>query len=286
MDDSGTLFVVPTPIGDLADLSPRARRVLGSVACIAAEDTRVTLKLLRGLGIDPPRLVSYHDHNELQRVPSLLARLRGGEDVALVSDAGTPLVSDPGYRIVSAAIEAGVPVVPLPGPCAATTALSASGLAPDRFVVLGFLPRDAAARRALLEQYRREPATLVLYAAPHRVIEDLEAIRDVWGARRVALARNLTKDGEGWVRGPVDDVLSALRSEPDGPRGELTLAVSGASGVAPEDDERVEALVSALIAAGVGVGVVRDVVAAVYDRPRREIYQLALACRDTQEDPR
>jgi len=273
VDAPGTLYVVPTPLGDLADLSPRCREVLGSVPCIAAEDTRVTLRLLRALALPIPHLVSVHDHNEEQRAPQLVRRLLQGQSVALVSDAGTPLVSDPGYRVVRAAVEAGVPVVPLPGPCAAITALSAAGLPSDRFVFLGFPPRDAARRRRLFSRYRREQATLVLYTSPHRVADVLEDALAGWGDRSAAVASQLTKPSAAWARGS----LSALHREAGSLGGELTLVVAGAVDLLPEEDERVEQLIDALVASGVSVGVVRDVVASVYARSRRWVYQRALS---------
>ncbi|MBX2796068.1 MAG: 16S rRNA (cytidine(1402)-2'-O)-methyltransferase [Myxococcales bacterium] len=277
---TGTLFVVALPIGDLADLSPRAREVLTRVSCIAAEDTRVTRSLLQRAGLPVPKLVSYHDHNERSRAASLCSQLLAGRDVALVSDAGTPLVSDPGYRLVSAAVDAGVRVVAVPGPCAAIAALSASGLPPDRFVVLGFLPRDAGRRTALLERYRYEVATLLLYAAPHRLLAVLEALQEAWGDRRIAVARNLTKATEAWFRGSVAQTREALREEAEAGllRGEHTLVVEGATEPPPPDD-RIEALIDALVGVGLSASDVRDVVARVYERPRRWVYQRALRAR-------
>lgn len=277
---SGTLFLVPTPIGDPADLSPRAREVLARVELVAAEDTRVTAGLLRELGAPPRRMVSTHDHNEAARAEELVAALRGGTSVALVSDAGTPLVSDPGYRVVVAAIEADVPVVVLPGPCAAVTALAGSGLPPDRFVFLGFLPRDDGPREEALGARRHDPATLVLYEAPHRIVALLGSVRRVLGERRVVVARSLTKQWEEWIRGTAEEVEARFRAE-DPVRGELTVVVEGFRGDPGEaDSERLEALIRGLVEAGVSPGVVRDVVAGVYDRPRREVYQRALAWKE------
>lgn len=283
--------MVGVPIGHDDDLSPRARAVLAGVACIAAEDTRVTRALLRRLDIPAPTLVSYHDHNEVERVPALLARLQRGDDVALVSDAGTPLVSDPGYRLVTAAIDAGVPVVPVPGPCAAVAALCASGLPPDRFLVVGFLPREAGARRAALERLRGETATLLLYVAPHRALQVLADLAAVWGGdRRVALARSLTKPGEDWIRGTVtaaQERLEAEQATQEGVRGELTVVVEGAREPVHADGERVDALIEELVRAELPISRVRDIVAGVFDRPRRWVYQRALAVRAAldPEDP-
>lgn len=281
---TGTLFVVPTPLGNPADLSPRAREVLGSVDRIAAEDTRNTLRLFREIGLTPPKLVSCHDHNESDRASELVGRMLAGERIALVSDAGTPLISDPGYRVVTEAIAAGIPVVVLPGPCAAVAALSGAGLPSDRFVFLGFLPRDEGPRAAVLRERRFEPATVILYEAPHRILDTLAAIRTQWGERRVSVVRELTKTWETWFRGTVSSVEAEIRAL-DEVRGEITLVVEGFSG-RPDAAEvdRLEALVDALVGAGVPVATVRDVVATVYDRPRREIYQRALQARRPETD--
>lgn len=226
---SGTLFVVATPIGNYADLSPRARDVLAAVAVIAAEDTRHTRGLLSRIGVES-RLIAYHEHNEEQRVPDLIARLGSGESVALVSDAGTPLVSDPGWRLVSAAQRAGIEVVPVPGACAAIVALSASGLPTDRFVFEGFLPRRDAARATRLEELRSEQRTLVLYEAVHRVAATLAALVEAFGgARRAAIARELTKVHEQIAVGTLAEL--AARLDKDIPTlGEFVIVVAGAAG--------------------------------------------------------
>ena len=185
----GTLFVVATPIGHLGDLSARAAEVLAAVDIIAAEDTRVTGRLLQHLGFSKPML-SLHEHNEAQRVSRLLERLQAGEDIALVSDAGTPLINDPGYTLVRAVREAGVQLVPIPGASALITALSVAGLPTDRFVFEGFLPARQAARRARLEEVKHESRTLVYYESPHRVLASLADMRDVFGeAREAVVAR-------------------------------------------------------------------------------------------------
>lgn len=228
----GTLFVVATPIGNLGDLSPRAAEVLSQVALIAAEDTRVTRRLLQYIGCDTPML-SLHDHNESQRVAGLLERLQVGDDVALVSDAGTPLISDPGYTLVRAVRQAGVKVVPIPGPSAMITALSVAGLPTDHFVFEGFLSSKPAARRARLKELAQESRTLVFYESPHRILATLADLRDVLGAEREAvLARELTKTFET-LRG---DELGALcewaAADSNQQRGEFVLVVAGASEVA------------------------------------------------------
>lgn len=283
---NGTLYVVATPIGALSDLSTRARDVLATVDRIAAEDTRVTRTLLRELQITPPPLISYHDHNEIERSEQILRHLQAGERVALVSDAGTPLISDPGYRLVTAAVASGIPIVVVPGPSSAIAALCGSGLPSDRFLFLGFLPREPGKREDLLRARAWETATLVLFEAPHRARESMTAMLSVWGPRRIAMVHNLTKPTERWRRGTLATVLAELAEEEE-IRGEITLVVEGydgPSGVA--DDARVEALIVALVEGGVPVGTVRDVVARVYDRPRRDVYQRALlARRGPPEEP-
>src|SRR5215471_16948478 len=196
----GILFVVATPIGNVSDLSDRARQVLASVALIAAEDTRHTGQLLMRLGIEKP-LVSVHEHNEHARVAQLVERLSNGESIALVSDAGTPLVSDPGFALVRGAIAADIRVVPIPGACAAVTAISASGLPTDRFIFEGFLPSKTTERRERLASLSAEPRTLVFYEAPHRLCATLNDIAETLGSRPIAVARELTKQFESFYYG-------------------------------------------------------------------------------------
>lgn len=232
----GTLFLVATPIGNLEDISARALRVLGEAAVVAAEDTRRTAGLLRHFGIATP-LTSLHEHNEHQKGEALLARLADGESVALVSDAGTPLVSDPGAGLVRAARERGIRVEAVPGPSAVLAALTASGLPCDTFTFLGFVPARAAERRQWLERAAAEPHTLVCFEAPHRVRETLGVIAEVFGERQISLARELTKLHEQVITGPPATVLAALEED----RGECTLVLSGAGFAAgdPEDDQPV-----------------------------------------------
>lgn len=218
-----TLFVVATPIGNLEDITYRAVRVLKEVAWIACEDTRETRKLLDHFGIETP-LVSYHDHNELERAKELCARLVEGESGALVSDAGMPLVSDPGYRLVRAAIEAGVPVQPVPGASASLAALAASGLPTDSFHFLGFLPAKSGQRASLLESVRNEKSTLVFYESPHRILEALADIERALGPRSVVIAREMTKIHEEFLRGTAAELLKQLQTR-DAIRGEITLLV-------------------------------------------------------------
>lgn len=225
----GRLFVVATPIGNLADLSPRALEALGSAALIAAEDTRHTRLLLQAAGVVTP-LVSLHAHNESQRVPELLARLADGGDVALVSDAGTPLLSDPGFELVSRAAAAGFTVHTIPGPSAITAALSVAGLPTHRFCFEGFLPPRAAERRAALAELAHETRTLVFFEAPHRIAAALEDLVAHFGAaRRAAVARELTKTHETIYRGTLAELSARAQAQENFARGELTVVVAGAA---------------------------------------------------------
>lgn len=227
MTTPGRLYVVATPIGHLGDVSTRMRDTLAAAAVVAAEDTRHSGRLLGALGVAAP-LVSLHEHNERERVPQLLARLAAGEDVALVSDAGTPLVSDPGFALVRAAAEAGVTVVPVPGPCAAIAALSAAGLPTDRFCFEGFLPPRTAARRARLDALRHEPRTLVFYESPQRLAASLADLAAAFGgSRRAAVARELTKAFETIYRGDLATLAARAAADPQMTRGEIVVVVEG-----------------------------------------------------------
>ena len=225
----GRLFVVATPIGNLADLSPRALEALGSAALIAAEDTRHTRLLLQAAGVATP-LVSLHAHNESQRVPQLLERLGEGADVALVSDAGTPLLSDPGFELVSRAAAAGFAVHTIPGPSAVTAALSVAGLPTHRFCFEGFLPSRPAERRSALAALAHETRTLVFFEAPHRIAAALaDLVAHFGAARRAAVARELTKTHETIYRGTLAELHARAQAEENFARGELTVVVAGAA---------------------------------------------------------
>ena len=224
----GTLFVVATPIGNLHDMVPRAIETLQTVKLIAAEDTRHSGRLLAHFAIDTPT-VAYHDHSDERRLEQLLGHLQNGEDLALISDAGTPLVSDPGYRLVRAARDRGIRVVPIPGACALTAALSASGLASDRFSFEGFLPAKAGARQRALEELAQEPRTLIFYEAPHRVLECLRDMQEAFGGEREAvLARELTKAHETVRNAPLAELVDFVAADSNQQRGEIVLLVQGA----------------------------------------------------------
>ena len=232
----GKLYVVGTPIGNVDDLSPRARDVLAKADVIAAEDTRHTRGLLSRIGVDQ-RLIAYHEHNEAERVAGFLEQLERGQSVALVSDAGTPLISDPGWRLVSAAQAAGIDVIPVPGPCAAVAALSAAGLPTDHFVFEGFLPRRESARAERLEWLRREQRTMVFYEAVHRVAETVAALRRAFGdERRAAIARELTKTHEQIETGNLAELETAIDSRIP-LLGEFVIVVAGAAAATPDETE-------------------------------------------------
>jgi len=230
---TGTLYIVSTPIGNLEDVTLRALRVLKEVSLIAAEDTRRIRKLLQAYGIKTP-VMSLYDHVESKKAPLLISRLREGEDVAYVCDAGTPLVSDPGYLLVRGAIEDGVPVVPVPGASAVIAALSVAGLPTDQFVFCGFPPSKAARRRQFLKALANETATFVFFESPRRLQACLEDLHALWGDRRAVITRELTKKFEEIYRGTLPELLMRLKSERV--RGEITLLVEGSPSGTPQGD--------------------------------------------------
>jgi 16S rRNA (cytidine1402-2'-O)-methyltransferase len=243
---SGVLYLVATPIGNLEDITYRAVRTLREVDLIACEDTRHTRNLLDHYEIARP-LISYHEHNEATRAEELVAKLLAGTNVALVSDAGMPLVSDPGYRLAAAAIRAGISVVPIPGPSAVITALAAAGLPTDAFYVGGFLPAKSGQRARTLESLRDQSATLVFYEAPHRIVDTLADVEKILGQRPVVVARELTKLHEEFLRGTPAEVRDALESRPS-VKGEITLLIGKPAAPAPETtsvDEAVDAYIHA-----------------------------------------
>jgi 16S rRNA (cytidine1402-2'-O)-methyltransferase len=223
-----TLYVVATPIGNLGDITDRARAVLGAVDVIAAEDTRHTRQLLQAFGLQTPT-IALHEHNEAQRSDALIGELASGKAIALVSDAGTPLISDPGFGVVAAARKAGFPVVAIPGPCAAIAALSVAGLPTDRFVFEGFLPAKASSRRERLQELSREARTLVFYEAPHRIVEVLADLAVEFGPQRAAtVSREMTKRFETHYADTLASLAARAASDSDMQRGEIVIIVAGA----------------------------------------------------------
>ena len=278
----GTLYIVGTPIGNLEDVTQRALRTLREVAVIACEDTRETRKLLHHFQIDTP-VTSYHEHNKRTAGPRLIQRLLDGEDVALVTDAGMPAISDPGEELVAGAVEAGIPVVPVPGPTAFVTALVASGLPTRRFVFEGFLPSKGKERRQALERLKGEERTVLLYEAPHRLQETLADLRAVLGDRRVAACRELTKLHEEYVRGTLSALIDHFREQ--APRGEFVLVIEGAQppvAAGQHDSADLARAVADLEAQGVERKAAMKEVAQRLGVPRRAVYQAVLEARDAE----
>ncbi len=274
----GTLFLVATPIGNLADLSPRARDVLRNADLLLAEDTRHTAQLLHACGIErmPGSTESLHEHNERERAPRIVERLRLGATVALVSDAGTPLVSDPGALLVREAASAGVPVVAVPGPCAVIAALSLAALPAERFAFEGFLPAKATARRRALQSLASEARTLVFYEAPHRVRESLEDLATAFGAgRAAAVAREITKRFETVYRGTLGELAARAAGDADMERGEIVIVVQGAPGEVVAEDADAERVLRVLLAE-LPVSQAAKLAAQITGRPRKELYERAL----------
>ena len=277
------LYVVATPIGNLKDISFRALGVLAAADAILAEDTRVTKTLLAHYGITTP-LLAYHDHSSEAVRERMLERLRQGQALALVSDAGTPLVSDPGFKLVQAAIGAAVPVTPIPGASAALTALVASGLPTDRFFFEGFLPQKGAARRARLAEIASIPGTLMLFESPHRLADMLRDAAEILGARNAVIARELTKLFETIRRGTLPELAEALAGE-DKPKGEIVVVIEAARPQTPGPE--VDTTLDGKITAALAHHSIKDAAALVADetgRPKREVYARALAL--AREDER
>jgi len=267
---SGILYVVATPIGNLEDITFRAIRVLKEVNWIACEDTRQTRKLLEHYSIETPQ-ISYHEHNEMERAKELCSRLLAGESGALVSDAGMPLISDPGYRLVHSAVAAGIPVQPVPGPSAVLAALSASGLPTDSFHFAGFLPSKPGQRVHALEALRDETATLIFYEAPHRLLEALTDIQAVLGERDVVVAREITKLHEEFAHGTVSEILASFAKR-EAVKGEITILVAKAT--RPKVDNRpIEEAVEEHIRAGKSRMEAMKAVAKARGLSKRDVYR-------------
>ena len=267
---SGALYVVATPLGNLEDLSPRAARILAEVDLIAAEDTRRSGHLLKAHGIATP-MTSYFEHNENTKGKRILDALAQGRSVALVSDAGTPGISDPGYRLVRDARERGFPVFPVPGPNAAVAALSVSGLPTDRFLFVGFLPPKDRARERALEELAGVSATLVVYEAPLRAAACLADMEAAWGDREAFLCREATKVHEEYRRGRLSELRAELQKR-DSVKGELVLVVKGATATARAPEETIEAVYSRLVGEGKTRREAVKETARLFDLPAREVY--------------
>jgi len=274
----GTLYIVATPIGNLEDVTLRALRVLKEVDLIAAEDTRHTRKLLTHYGITTP-LTSYYDQIEASKAPMLISQLRAGKSIALVSDAGTPGIADPGYRLVKGAAEAGIAIVPIPGPSSAVTLLSVGGLPTDRFVFEGFLPAKASQRRKTLQRLKHEERTLLFFESPHRLLDTLATIEEIFGDRPIAIGRELTKMYEEVLRGMVSELRTRLHERDI--KGEVALLVAGAT----EKDREEEALplteeIQQLLNQGLSLKEISQVLGEQRGVPKREVYALGIQLRE------
>ncbi len=278
---TGCLYVVATPIGNLEDITLRALKTLARVDLIAAEDTRHTRRLLAAHGIRK-KLISYHEHNEAQRAAALMTQLAQGAHIALVTDAGTPTVSDPGYRFVQAAAAQGLPVVPIPGVSAAIAALSAAGLATDSFTFIGFPVRKKAKRLDQLKTLATCPHTLIFYQSPHRLTAFIHELIAAMGDRPAVLARELTKLHEEFIRCPLSQMATQLETR-DKIRGECTLLVNGAPAVASTEADLQAALKAALAAPDQTLSQVAKALARQFDLPRKVVYDKALKLKGKRE---
>lgn len=268
--------MVATPIGNRGDLSPRAQSVLAAADVIACEDTRHSRPLLSALGVAGERL-AYHEHNEEAMASRLLARLEAGETIALISDAGTPLISDPGFSLVRAARERGVRVEPIPGPCAAICALSAAGLPSDRFLFVGFPPRTGAPRQRWLEELRLEPVTLILYESGRRAAATLSDLARVFGrGRRAVVARELTKRFETFLSGSVHELMQQIESSPEQQRGELVILLEGCPAEEADRDRAEQLRVLRLLAAELPLKRAAALTAEITGGARNQLYQIGL----------
>lgn len=277
--NSATLFLVATPIGNLGDISPRALDTLGSVDLIAAEDTRHSKRLLQHFAIDT-RMIAYHEHNEEQQTPVLIGRMQQGQSVALVSDAGTPLVSDPGYRLVQAAMKEKIRVVPVPGPCAAIAALSASGLPTDRFVFEGFPPAKRGKRINHLQALQSEQRTLVFYESCHRITETLKDMELVFGGQRQAvLARELTKTFETIRKAALSELAEWVVNDDNQQKGEIVLLVEGARERGDEEQQLLARLLPVLVNE-LPVKQAASIASRVTGINKNELYRQALSIKE------
>ncbi|MFP4475467.1 MAG: 16S rRNA (cytidine(1402)-2'-O)-methyltransferase [Desulfatibacillaceae bacterium] len=282
IDEHGALFVVATPIGNLEDVTYRAVRVLREADMVLAEDTRLTKKLLAAHEIFAP-LLSLHEHNEEDRTPMVLKRIRSGQRVALVSDAGTPGISDPGFHLVREAAAAGFTVHPIPGPSAAIAALSVSGLPTDTFLFAGFLPKKAARRRQKLELLDHVPATLIFYESPHRISDLLKEAAEILGDREAVLAREVTKLHEEFLRGTLKEIGGAV-AERTSVKGECTLLVAGAPEIPPSDEKTVESAVrQGLADRHLSASRLAAEIAREHNVPKSHVYEMILRMRSGRQ---
>ncbi len=278
-ENSAALYLVATPIGNLGDISTRAIETLQSVSLIAAEDTRHSKRLLQYFGIDT-RLIAYHEHNEEQQTPVLIDRLLKGQSVALISDAGTPLVSDPGYRLVQAALQHNIKVVPVPGACAAIAALSASGLPTDHFVFEGFPPAKSGARQNYLQTLQTESRTLIFYVSCHRITDTLKDMADVFGGQRQAVfARELTKTFETIRKMTLMELAEWVASDQNQQKGEIVLLVEGAGESGDEEEKLLHRLLPVLVDA-LPVKQAATIAAKVTGLNKNDLYRRALSLKE------
>lgn len=276
----GVLFVVATPIGNLRDFTQRGLETLGAANRIFCEDTRQTGHLLAHFGLSTP-LESLHDHNETQKIDRIKSLLQAGQQIALVSDAGTPLISDPGYKVVRDILQAGFSVVPIPGACAFVTALSAAGLPTDRFLFEGFLPAKAEARQTRLQALAHHEETLVFYESKHRILDSLEAMANALGMdREIVVARELTKAFETWYRGAIADVMQQLQQDVHQTKGEFVLLVAGKnSATDAEKQQREEDRILQILLQEVSVKSAAKLASALLGRPKNALYERALVLK-------
>lgn len=278
---SPTLWIVATPLGNPGDITARAREVLASSGLILAEDTRRAARLLREQEIEPAQLLSFFEHNEQERLPQVLQRLKNGEDVALISDAGTPLIADPGYRLVRACREAGMPVRPVPGPSAPIAALSASGLPPIPFTFLGFLPRESGARKKLFSRFRNVPGSLVFFERKDRVHESLDLAEKELGDRDAAVCRELTKPHEEFISGRLRDLAGAELSL----LGEVTVIIGPPEELSRTEPEKVLSILRQFIDAGLKPRKAARMAQSLCEGwDSRELYSLVSCMREDSED--
>jgi len=278
-NQSGTLYIVATPIGNLGDMVPRAVEILQSVTAIACEDTRHSKKLLDHFAIDRP-LFAYHDHSDKKSSDNILSRLSGGDDIALISDAGTPLISDPGYRLVRAARQQGIAVIPVPGACAAIAALSVAGLPTDRFRFIGFLPAKTTQRKKVLQELAAVPETMVFYEAPHRILDTLRDSLEVFGGEHSGfMAREVSKTFETYLHGTLAELVAAVEADSNQQRGEIVLVLAGRersdSSVTVDGEKILRLLLGELPAAKAAA-----LTAKITGGDKKQFYQMALGLKN------